>query len=153
MKTESPTQTITIVVVDDHPLASTGVARLLKGEPGLDVAAVCYGEAEAVNAVLKHEPPIVIFEFPNSRKGSQELLRSIAVAYPRARLIVVGQHTSEIDKFRDAGATGYLTTDQARSFLVACVRNVFAGATWIEYTGRMRRVSTPPGGQYIVGGG
>ena len=150
---ETPTQTIPVVIVDDHPLASSGVARLLRSEPDLDVAAVCYGEAEAVNAVLKHEPPIVVFEFPNPRKGSQDLLRSVALAYPRARLIVVGQHTSEIDKFRDAGASGFVTTAQAKEFLAVCIRNVYTGATWIEYTGRMRRVSTPPGGQYIIGGG
>ena len=152
MNAQTPTETITLVVVDDHPLASTGIARLLKDEPDLDVAAVCYGEAEAVNAVLTHEPSVVIFEFPNARSGSQLLLRSVAVAHPRARLIVVGPHTSEIDKFRDVGAGGFLTTEQAKQFLAICVRNVVAGATWIEYTGRMRRVSTPPGGQYIVGG-
>lgn len=152
MKTQTPTETITVVIVDDHPLASTGIARLLKGERDLDVAAVCYGEAEAVNAVLKHEPSVVVFEFPNARSGSQLFLRSVAVAHPRARLIVVGPHTSEIDKFRDAGASGFLTTEQAKQFLAVCIRNVVAGATWIEYTGRMRRVSTPPGGQYIVGG-
>ena len=144
-------ETITVVVVDDHPLASTGVARLLKNEPALDVAAVCYGEVEAVTAVLKHEPSIVVFEFPNPRAGGQALLRSVAVAHPRARLIVVGQHASEIDKFRDAGASGFLITGEAKRFLAACVRNVYAGATWIEYTGQIRRVSTPPGGQYIVG--
>jgi len=153
VKTETSTQTITVVVVDDHPLASTGVAHLLKPEPDLDVAAVCYGDVEAVNAVLRHEPAMVVFEFPNPRAGCQEMLRTVAVAHPRARLIVVAQHTSEIDRFRDAGASGFLTTDQARKFLAPCIRNVHAGATWIEYTGRMRRVSTPPGGSYIVGGG
>ena len=152
MSTKTPTDTISVVVVDDHPLASTGVARLLKGEPGFDVAAVCYGEAEAVTAVLRHEPSIVVFEFPNPRNGSQEVLRSVAAAHPRARLIVVAHHTSEIDKFRDAGASAFLMTDQAPRHLAACVKNVVAGATWMEYTGRVRRVSTPPGGQYIVGG-
>ena len=152
MGTHTSTETITVVIVDDHPLASTGIARVLKGERDIDVAAVCYGEAEAVNAVLKHEPAVVVFEFPNPRAGSQTLLRSVAVAQPRARLVIVGQHTSEIDRFRDAGARGFLTTEQSRQFLAVCIRNVLAGATWIEYTGRMRRVSTPPGGQYIVGG-
>jgi two-component system, NarL family, response regulator len=150
--THTPTETITVVIVDDHPLASTGIARVLKGERDMDVAAVCYGEAEAVNAALKHEPAVVVFEFPNARPGSQALLRSVALAHPRARLIVVGPHTSEIDRFRDAGASGFLITGQARQFLAASIRNVLAGATWIEYTGRVRRVSTPPGGQYIVGG-
>lgn len=152
MSTHTPTESITVVIVDDHPLGSAGVERTLRRERDLDVAAVCYGEAEAVNAVLKYEPAIVVFEFPNPRSGSQMLLRSVATAHPRARLIVVGQHTSEIDKFRDAGASGFLTTEQAKQFLSACIRNVIAGATWIEYTGRLRRVSTPPGGQYIVGG-
>jgi two-component system, NarL family, response regulator len=152
VSTHTPTQSITVVIVDDHPLGSAGVERALRGERDLDVAAVCYGEAEAVNAVLKHEPAVVVFEFPNPRAGSQTLLRSVATAHPGARLIVVGQHTSEVDKFRDAGASGFLTTEQAKQFLPTCIRNVIAGATWIEYTGRLRRVSTPPGGQYIVGG-
>lgn len=152
MNTETPTETITVVVVDDHPLASSGIARLLKREPDLDIAAVCFGEAESISAIRRHEPGIIVFEIPNPRSGGPALLRSIALAKPGTRIIVVGPHTSEIDKFRDAGAAGYVTTEQSARFMAACVRNVHQGATWIEYTGRVRRVSTPPGGQYIVGG-
>ena len=152
MSTETPTETITVVVVADHPLASSGVARVLKREADMDVAAVCFGEAESISAVRRHEPAIIVFEFPNPRSGGPALLRSIALAKPGTRIIVVGQHTSEIDKFRDAGAAGFVVTDQSAKYLAACIRNVHQGATWIEYTGRVRRVSTPPGGQYIVGG-
>jgi two-component system invasion response regulator UvrY len=152
VNTDTTASTITIVVVDDHPLASTGIARVLKRESDLDVAAICYGETESIDAVRRHSPDIIVFEFPNPRTGGPALLRAVANAHPDARVIVVGRHTSEIDMFRDAGAAGFVTTEECGRFLAACVRNVYAGATWIEYTGRRRRVSTPPGGQYIVGG-
>jgi DNA-binding NarL/FixJ family response regulator len=138
--------TIDIVVVYDNPLASQLSAKLLKNESDIRVAAVCLNVNETLDAVKQVQPKVIVFELAKSYPTGSALLRSTGIEYPDLRAIVVSRHVNELDVFRTTGAAGFVATDLAARYLAMCIRNVHAGASWIEYTNQKRRLSTPAGG-------
>lgn len=140
MHTESTSSTIELLIVDDHPLASSGIARLLKREPDLRINAICLSGAEAIEAAHKFNPPIIVLEL-FSAEASSPLLRAMLRAAPDTKVVIVTRHSSQLEAVRNAGASGFVTTAVAARHLASCIRHVFEGATWIEYTGQTRRTS------------
>ena len=138
--------TIDIVVVYDNPLASQLSAKLLKNESDIRVAAVCLNVNETLDAVKQVQPKVIVFELAQSYPTGSALLRSTGIEYPDLRAIVVSRHVNELDVFRTTGAAGFVAADLATRYLAMCIRNVHAGASWIEYTNQKRRLSTPAGG-------
>jgi DNA-binding NarL/FixJ family response regulator len=96
--------------------------------------------------VKQVQPKVIVFELAKSYPTGSALLRSTGIEYPDLRAIVVSRHVNELDVFRTTGAAGFVATDLAARYLAMCIRNVHAGASWIEYTNQKRRLSTPAGG-------
>ena len=138
--------TIDIVVVYDNPLASQLSAKLLKIESDIRVAAVCLNVNETLDAVKHVQPQVIVFELAKSYPTGSALLRATGLEHPDLRAIVVSRHVNELDVFRTTGAAGFVSSDLASRYLAMCIRNVHAGASWIEYTNQKRRLSTPAGG-------
>jgi DNA-binding NarL/FixJ family response regulator len=130
--------TIDLVIVDDHPLASSGIARILKRETDLRVAAECLSGVEAVEAVQRTKPAVVVFELHSPHASGAMLLRAVRNVDAHAQVVVVTRNIGERENLRTAGVTGFVTTDLAGKHLAACIRAVHDGATWIEYVGNPR---------------
>jgi DNA-binding NarL/FixJ family response regulator len=75
---ELAVETFRVVLVEDHPVVSAGVERLLRAEPDLEVAGVAIGCAEAtpLAALLRPDTTIVDMHLPdgNGIRLTQELL-------------------------------------------------------------------------------
>lgn len=138
--------TIDVVVVYDNPLASQLSARLLKPETDIRVAAICLNVNETLDAIRQVRPAVIVFELASSYPTGSALLRSIGLEHPELRAVVVSRHPNEVDVFRWTGAAGFVVSDLASRYLAMCIRNVQQGASWIEYTNQLRRLSTPVGG-------
>lgn len=82
METARP---ISVVILYTHPLLGEGIAKLLGGEPGLQITHIPTGEVEAAEAALAGVPDVVIFE-RNEPLQAIDLLRYA----PDALLIDVG---------------------------------------------------------------
>jgi Response regulator of the LytR/AlgR family len=53
---------LTVVVVDDEPLARRRLARLLKKDPTIEVVAQCAGGRTAVEEIRQHRPDLVFLD-------------------------------------------------------------------------------------------
>ena len=53
---------LTVVVVDDEPLARRRLARLLKKDPTIEVVAQCAGGRAAVDEIRQHRPDLVFLD-------------------------------------------------------------------------------------------
>ena len=124
---------IDLVIIDDHPIKSMGVSRLLNRLPDMKVAAVCLTEEDAVEAIRRLQPKVVLADLHNPRASMAKLTRAVHDAAADARLLVVTKAFADADHYRAAGAAGVIT-ESALSRLADGIREAAAGTPWVEYS-------------------
>ena len=131
-----------VVVADDQTLVRTGFAMILDAD-GMDVVAQAANGVEAVEAVRRTQPDIVLMDIRMPELDGLEALRRIMAdsvvtsPLPGARPLranppqVIMLTTFDLDQYvyaaLTAGASGFLLKDVTPEQLVAAVRLVRAG--------------------------
>ncbi|MET9771498.1 response regulator transcription factor [Streptomyces sp. NPDC006415] len=126
-----------VVVADDQTLVRTGF-RLILGADGIDVVAEATNGIEAVEAVRRTRPDVVLMDVRMPEMDGLEATRRILAApgpaaggeaIPSPRVIILT--TFDLDRYvyaaLSAGAGGFLLKDVTPEQLTAAVRTVRAG--------------------------
>ena len=66
-----------VLVVDDEPLARSGMTTLLEKDPELDVVAECANGRAAVEAILELQPDLVLLDIQMPEMDGFEVLRAV----------------------------------------------------------------------------
>ena len=122
-----------VLVVDDHALVRTGVANIISHEPDLQVVAEAADGLQAVEAFERHHPDVTLLDLRMPVMEGVEAVRQIRLRDPAARVIVLTTYDTDEDITRalKAGAKAYILKDIAASALIACIRDVLAGKTYL----------------------
>jgi two-component system, NarL family, nitrate/nitrite response regulator NarL len=123
---------IRIAVVDDHPMLREGVAGTLKADAGLDVVATGGSGADAVRIAAEHLPDIMLLDV-SMPGGGIEAARAIADSFPTVKTIMltVSERQDDVVAAMEAGAHGYVLKGVTGADLIATVRAVNKGETYI----------------------
>jgi two-component system NarL family response regulator len=129
----APTVKARVLVVDDHALLRTGVANIINQEPDLCVVAEAGNGIEALEAYERHQPDVTLLDLRMPVMDGVEVVRQIRERDPRARVIVLTTYDTddEIERALRAGAKAYVLKDISADDLVACIRDVIAGKTYL----------------------
>ena len=100
-----------MVVVDDHRSFAEALGVALDLERGVEVAAVCNDGAEALSAVRKKKPHVVLMDIRMPGVDGIAATRGVVEARPEARVVVLSGHDEEDDVAQavEAGAAGFLS--------------------------------------------
>ena len=122
-----------VLLVDDHALLRTGVANIINQEADLRVVAEAGNGAEAVAAYERHHPDVTLLDLRMPEMEGVEAVRRIRERDPRARVIVLTMYDTddEISRALKAGAKAYVLKDISADDLIACIRDVLAGKTYL----------------------
>ena len=122
-----------VLLVDDHPLVRRGLREMLAAD-GIPVVAEASRSEEVLPALDAHPCDIVLLDLSLPGRGGIEVLRDIADAHPRVRVLVVSAHTEAAYAVRAmrAGAAGYVTKNSPPEEIVAAVRAVAATGRYIS---------------------
>jgi two-component system NarL family response regulator len=122
-----------VLVVDDHSLLRTGVANIINQEADLEVVAEASNGRDAIDAFLAQRPDVVLMDLRMPEMEGVEAVRRIREIDPQARVVVLTTYDADEDIARalQAGAKAYILKDIAAAALVACVRDVLAGKTYL----------------------
>jgi DNA-binding NarL/FixJ family response regulator len=128
-----PSESIRIVLADDHAFFREGLARVLSNAGIEVVAEVANGEA-AVEAAVEHAPDVVVMDLSMPGLSGLEATRRLQQRAPAARVLVLTVSDSEADVIDAvvAGATGYVLKDASKEEVIAAVRAVAAGHALIS---------------------
>jgi DNA-binding NarL/FixJ family response regulator len=123
------TESLRVVVADDQVLVRTGFRMILAAD-GIDVVAEANTGAEAVDAVRRTRPDVVLMDIRMPELDGLEATRRIlAGADDEPRVIILT--TFDLDQYiyaaLSAGASGFLLKDVTPEHLVASVRMVRSG--------------------------
>jgi DNA-binding NarL/FixJ family response regulator len=125
-----------VLVVDDHALLRTGVANIINQESDLAVVAEAANGRDAVEAFRIHRPDVVLMDLRMPEMEGVEAVRRIREVDPHARVIVLTTYDADEDIARalQAGAKAYILKDISADALVACIRAVLTGKTYLAPT-------------------
>ncbi|HVE70392.1 MAG TPA: response regulator transcription factor [Thermoanaerobaculia bacterium] len=126
--------TVRIVIADDHPVVRRGLAQFIADEDELDVVAECVDGEEALSAVDRHAPDVLIADLRMPKLTGLEVLRRLQERPSSPAVVILAGNISddEVVEAMRLGAKGVVLKEMAPALLVACIRKVAAGGTWLE---------------------
>lgn len=125
---------IRILLADDHAIVRNGVAQILNEERGIDVVAQATDGGEAVELYALHRPDVALIDLRMPKLEGAQVVEQIRERFPDASIVILTTYDTDndIERALRAGAKAYLVKDVSPQELVACVRAVHAGRTWVS---------------------
>jgi two-component system nitrate/nitrite response regulator NarL len=128
-----PSETIRVLLVDDHALFRSGLSALI-AEEGFDVVGEASNGADGVRLARELVPDVVIMDLNMPGMSGVEATAATAAQAPASRVVVLtvsGDETNVTDAVL-AGACGYLLKDASVEDILAALRAAAAGESWIS---------------------
>ena len=127
-------QSISILIADDHPIFRDGLRRLLESERGFRVVGEACDGVEAVNFVRRLKPEILLLDLAMPRRHGLEALREISNSHAgpvRVILLTAAAEREQIVEALQLGARGVVLKDCGTEILMRSIRSVLAGEYWV----------------------
>lgn len=121
--------TIKIIVVDDHPVVRKGIVAMLETESNFSVISECNNGEEAVNKYKELNPDVILMDLVMPKMDGITAIKLIKEFDDNAKILVLTSFTSNDQVFAaiEAGATGYLLKDSDPEDLVRSIEQVNLG--------------------------
>lgn len=128
------TDRITLTIADDHPMVRKGLSAFLSTAPDIDVLDIGTCMADAVRAVERHAPDVVLLDLFMPDLPAVETVRRIKKASPRSQIVMLTSHEGDdyVAPLTQAGAISYILKDSTPEELIDAVRNAAAGRSTIS---------------------
>lgn len=122
-----------VMLADDHELVRQGVRALLDVEPDMTVIAEVGDGLEAVAAVERLQPDIVVVDLMLPGLGGLEVVRAIARSRSATRTVVLSMHSGEQYVLRALrnGALGYVLKESGVQTLISAIRAAAEGRRYL----------------------
>ena len=123
------TAPIRVLLVDDQDLVRTGFALILQSEDDIAVVGEAQNGSEAIAAVRRLEPDVVVMDIRMPVMDGVEATRQIASHFPATRVLVLTTFDADesvVDALR-AGASGFLLKDVPRAQFIDAIRVIAGG--------------------------
>lgn len=125
---------IRLLIADDHAIVREGLVAILDAQPDFEVVGEAGDGEQAVEAVDRLEPDIILMDLEMPKLNGAEAIRRIKSRHPTARIVVLtGYDTDEriLDAIQ-AGAQGYLLKGVPAADLIQGLRVVDQGGSLLQ---------------------
>ncbi len=141
---------IRVLVADDHAVVRAGIVALLSAEDGIDVVDEAVDGEQAVELAVTLRPDLVVMDVRMPRLTGDAATARIRAQADEVRVLVLTTYESDASILSaiEAGASGYLLKAAPADELIAGVRSVAAGevalspAIAAQLVARMREPAT-----------
>jgi DNA-binding NarL/FixJ family response regulator len=125
---------IRVLLADDHAIVRQGFRLILAQHPDIAVVGEAATGEEAIARTASLDPDVAIVDLDMPGLNGVEATRQIRRSHPRTKVLVLTMHKDAIyvrETLR-AGAGGYLLKDSSDSDLVAGVRALARGESFLS---------------------
>ncbi len=128
---------IRVLLVDDMALHRELLSKLLERQPDIAVVGEAGSPDEAVAAIARLAPDVVLMDLRMPRhdpRGGIRAIRQVAAQYPRVKVLALTESDDE-DDVREAalaGAAGYIVKSVKAAQIAEAVRAAHAGQGWLD---------------------
>jgi DNA-binding NarL/FixJ family response regulator len=128
------TNTIRILLVDDHIVVRAGLKLIIQSQPGMTIAGEAGNSDEAVALAASVQPDIILLDLDLGGESGTNLISRLIAAASEARIIALtGVRDREIHRQAVLlGAMGVVPKERAADALVSAIERVHAGEAWLD---------------------
>jgi DNA-binding NarL/FixJ family response regulator len=125
MSGRTPTP-LRVLIADDHRLFAEALEAILATDERIEVVGQAADGEEAIRLAESLDPDVVLMDVSMPVLDGFEATREIRAASEGVRVLMLTGSNSrdDVDRSREAGASGYVTKDRIASELVATIVEV-----------------------------
>jgi DNA-binding NarL/FixJ family response regulator len=123
-----------IVIAEDHRILREGLKSLIQTSEGFDVVAEAEDGIEAIRAVEKHQPELLLLDLSMPRMTGFSVIKDIKNRFPETKILALTIHESEdyiLESF-NSGLDGYCLKEASYSELFGAIKHVMAGKKFLS---------------------
>ena len=136
-------QPIRVFIADDHPVVHAGIVGLLSKEPDIHIVGETGDGGQVEHLAALGAPDVLVLDVNMPGLDPVAVTRRLTAQRPALRILVLTAYDDDayVTGLLSAGATGYVLKDEALETLVAAVRAVARGESWLSQriAGRLAR--------------
>lgn len=125
---------IRVLIVDDHPVVRMGLRIITEVDPGIIVTGEAASAAEAILAVRKYRPDVVLLDVRLPDRSGMDVCRELKTqpGAPRVLFLTSFADNALVLAAMQAGGDGYLLKDNEPRDIVAAIRTVLSGGMMFD---------------------
>ena len=128
-----PIQPIRIILVADHRLVLLGLEKLIESAaPRMAVEATATCAADALIAVKKHRPDIVLLDLDLGEESGFGLLFPIRELGSKVIILTAHRDADTSERVICAGASGLIHKSQPAELILQAIERVHHGELWLD---------------------
>ncbi len=125
---------IRIMLADDHTLFRQGIRTLISAEADMEVVGEASNGGDAVDKANEARPDVVLMDIGMPGLSSFEATRQIKKNRPETKVLFLTMYDDEdyLVEGMEVGASGYVLKDSPSQQLVAAVRDICRGGSYLS---------------------
>jgi two-component system response regulator DevR len=123
-----------ILLVDDHAIVRLGLMTLLNDQPDMQVVGEASTAAEAVHAVEKGKPDVVLMDIRLPGEGGIDATRQVTSRFPGSKVVMLTSFADDdlVIRAINAGAAGYVLKQVGNEELLRAIRAAARGEALLD---------------------
>src|SRR5919197_2736591 len=123
-----------ILLTDDHTLFRQGIKTLIAAESDMEVVGEAANGTDAVTRAAETRPDIVLMDIGMTGLSSFEATRQIKKNRPETKILFLTMYDDEdyLVECMEVGAGGYVLKDSPAQQLLAAIRDVNRGGSYLS---------------------
>ena len=128
------THKIRVMIVDDHAILRAGLKMLVNAQADMEVVSEAPDGEKAVQTARETKPDVALLDLTMPRVGGMQALQQMARNCRETRVLVLTMHDDPayLRSALAAGASGYLLKRAVDAELLAAIRAVHRGGTFVD---------------------
>jgi NarL family two-component system response regulator LiaR len=120
---------IRVILVDDHDIVRSGLAVLLETFGDIDLVGQAANGLDAIALIEKTQPSVVLMDLIMPKMDGVEATRRIRAAFPDVKVVILTSIEEEgaVQEALRAGAIGYMMKNSSVTEVVAAIRSAHEG--------------------------
>lgn len=125
---------ISVIIIDDHPVIRHGVTSVLKKQPDMKVVGESHSADAALPEIKRLKPDVAILDITMSGISGIDLIPHIKAHSENTLVVIYTMHQTpdHIHRAFKAGAKGYVLKGDEISELIAAIRDVKEGRSYVS---------------------
>ena len=126
--------TIRVMIADDHAILRAGLRSLLALQEDMELIAEAIDGQDAVSKAEQNKPDVLLMDITMPGMNGIEALKHVRNVSPESRVLILTMHDDHayLRSVLAAGGSGYLVKRAADTELLAAIRTVHQGRSYID---------------------
>src|SRR5213080_3682271 len=123
-----------VVIIEDHPVLSSGLRQLVDNQPDLACVGVADNVLDAKQLVDDRKPDLAVLDLRLKGGDALDFIKTLRVEHPEIKVLVLSQYDELIfaERALRAGASGYIMKENATDEVLRALRKVLAGELYFS---------------------